>query len=118
MATERARPADPTPGEAAVVTRALLDVLGERLVAVIAGVDDAQTVREWAAGERLPSPTIQQRLESALAISRLLGELEGPETIRAWWIGMNPELGNQAPALVLARDPASVRSAALAYLTL
>lgn len=118
MATERVTPIGPAQDDAAAVTRALLDVLGERLVAVIAGVDSAQTVREWACGDRLPPPVVQRRLLETLEIVQLLSEWEGPETIRAWWIGMNPDLGDEAPALVLGRDPAGVRSAALAYLTL
>src|SRR5262245_7022291 len=36
--------------------------------------------------------------------ARLLLQTEAPSTIRAWFSGMNPELDDRAPALVLADD--------------
>ena len=55
-------------------------------------------------------------LRVALDIVRLLGEYEGPATIRAWWIGTNPGLGDEAPLQMLAQDPQRVHEAAVAFL--
>jgi hypothetical protein len=102
--------------EIAGVVRALLDVLGEALVAVTASVDDAGLVRQWARGEATPPAEIAQRLRDSLDVVNLLLEREAPATVRAWWMGMNPDLGEEAPALVLHTRPDHVRIAALAHL--
>ena len=41
---------------------------------------------------------------------------DAPETIRAWFGGMNPHLGDQAPALVVATEPEHVLQAAQAFI--
>jgi hypothetical protein len=41
---------------------------------------------------------------------------EGRTTIQAWFCGMNPELNDQAPALVIRDDPGEVLLAARAFL--
>ena len=64
----------------------------------------------------LTLPAIAERLRTALEVVELLGEREAPGTIRAWWIGMSPDLGNEAPALVLHTRPDHVRDAARAFL--
>ena len=38
------------------------------------------------------------------------------ETVRAWFVGMNPDLDDRAPALVLGEDPVGVLQAARAFL--
>jgi hypothetical protein len=83
----------------------LQDVLGQRLVAVIAGVSDAKAVGKWARGERIPHPEAERRLRDAFQVTQLLLRQESADTIRAWFVGMNPDLGDRAPALVLADEP-------------
>jgi hypothetical protein len=56
----------------AAVVQALVDVLGEALVAMTAGVDDAQIVRQWGRGERIPPTPVQVRLRTAMQIVQLL----------------------------------------------
>lgn len=94
----------------------LQDVLGQRLVAVIAGVSDAKAVGKWARSERSPHPETEQRLRHAFHITQLLLQQESAETVRAWFIGMNPDLDDQAPALLLAEDPHAVLLAARNFL--
>lgn len=116
MATQRAisrRSAEP---DIAEVVRALLDALGERILTVTAGVEDAELVLDWATGKQTPPPVVEQRLRAALAIVQLLAEADDPVTIRSWWIGMNPDLGERAPALVLREQPDHVLAAARAFL--
>lgn len=94
----------------------LEELLGQRLTAVIAGVSDAKAVARWARGERAPRPDAEQRLRDAYYIAHLLLQTEGPTTIRAWFSGMNPELDDRAPALVLADDAPRVLQAARTFL--
>ena len=102
--------------ELPVLVRSLQDVLGERLVALIAGVKDAKTVRKWARGELSPHPEAERRLRDAFHVTQLLLQQECADTIRAWFIGMNPDLDDQAPALLLAENPQAVLGAARNFL--
>jgi hypothetical protein len=42
----------------------------------------------------------------------MLLDVEDEETVRAWFAGKNPILGDRAPAVVIAEDPEQVRYAA------
>jgi hypothetical protein len=90
----------------------LQDALGVRLTALIAEVTDAELLREWAGGETRPDPDIERRLRDAFKIAELLLHEESPQAVRGWFLGMNPELDDRAPALVLADDPGLVATAA------
>lgn len=98
------------------LVRSLQDVLGQRLVAAIAGVSDAKAVGKWARGERSPHPEAARRLRHAFHVTQLLLQQESAETVRAWFVGMNPDLDDQAPALMLAEDPHAVLLAARNFL--
>lgn len=90
------------------LVRSLQDVLGQRLVAVIAGVSDVKAVGKWARGERTPHPEAERQLRDAFHITQLLMQHESAETVRAWFMGMNPDLDDQAPALMLGEHPQEV----------
>ncbi len=83
----------------AEVADSLQRLLTGRLVAYIAGVKDTKTVARWATGEigevRLES---ERRLRTAYETVTLLQRFDGPGTVRAWFIGMNPHLGDDSPA--------------------
>lgn len=98
--------------EVAALVRSLQDVLGEPLVAVIAGVSDTKAVGKWARGERTPDPEAERRLRHAFHITQLLLRQESADTVRAWFVGVNPDLDDQAPALMLAEPPQEVLAAA------
>ena len=98
--------------ERRVVARYLQDVLGQPLVALIAGVRDPNLVGKWAKGECSPEPEAEQRLRHAFEVTQLLLQGGDADTIRAWFVGMNPDLDDQAPALLLAEDPHAVLGAA------
>jgi len=93
----------------------LQEVLGQRLTAVVAGTKNARTVRAWAQGLRSPSVEGERRLRDAYAVVDLLLEVEAPETVRAWFCGMNPNLDDQPPVLALATVPQEVIQAARAF---
>lgn len=87
-------------------------LLGQQVTAVIAGVKDARAVGQWARGERGPHPEAARRLRAAFQIAQLLSQVDGPGVVGAWFVGMNPLLDDEAPAVALAREPARVLDAA------
>lgn len=94
----------------------LQDLFGQKLTAVMAGVQDAKAVGEWARGARAPHPEKAQRLRAAFSVALLLMQVESRETVRAWFMGMNPQLDDRAPALAIAEEPVRVLQAARAFL--
>lgn len=98
--------------DVAVVARYLQDVLGPNLTAVIAGVRDVNVVGRWAAGGRVPRPRAEKRLRDAYLVAQVLVRVESPETVRDWFLGMNPALEDRAPAAILGEDPQAVLRAA------
>lgn len=91
-------------------------VLGPRLTAVVAGVNDAKAVGQWARGVRSPHQEAERRLRDAHQVVSLLMTYDAPPTIRAWFGGMNRNLGDQAPALLIACEPEHVLQAAQAFI--
>jgi hypothetical protein len=83
------------------ITEYLEEVLGRKLVATLASVKDQNAVARWAAGERAPRAGAEERLRAAYQIFRLLLAAESPHTVRAWFIGLNPQLNDESPILVI-----------------
>jgi hypothetical protein len=73
-------------------------------------------VRAWERGQRRPSAEVEARLRAAWRATQLLLEREAPDTIRAWFVGMDPFLDDEAPALMLRQDPERVVRAARSFL--
>jgi hypothetical protein len=76
----------------------LQDLLSRRFVAYVVGVD-AKTVSRWANREveRVRQES-ERRLRTAFEIALLLTVFDSPPVIRAWFIGLNPQLGDVTPA--------------------
>ena len=92
----------------------LARVLGRHVLAVIAG-RDVRTVQRWLAGGLLSAPD-ERRLRDAYQVYLLLAAVEGDHTIRAWFVGMNPQLDDEAPAEVLGEGQSrNVMAAARAF---
>src|ERR1700736_258968 len=100
----------------AATAAALQELLGQRLVAVMAWVKDAKAVGRWARGEDIPRAQAAATLQNALHVVELLRSQEDDETIRSWFRGMNPDLGDRSPALVVRDKPEDVVQAARAFL--
>jgi hypothetical protein len=93
---------------AEVVSR-LRDIIGVRVVAFIGNVKSTRPVAEWATGHRSPGELDLDRLRLAFHLAGLLREQFSPDTVQAWFKGMNPALGDVSPARVLRdADPAEV----------
>jgi len=102
--------------EISLVAATLQKVLGQSLVAVIAG-KDVRTVARWTdASPAKPSTRDNQRLRDALQVQQLLLTADAPEVVRAWFMGMNPQLNDETPAEALAEGRArEVMAAARAF---
>lgn len=83
-----------------LVTR-LREILGVRLVGYIGGVKSARSVTSWADGQGAPGEKDQERLRHAYHAAALLRERYDAVTVQSWFKGINPSLGDQAPAQVL-----------------
>ena len=80
----------------------LQDLLSQRLVAFITG-KDSKTVSRWVKGEstEIRDEETERKLRTAYEIALLLLAHDSPQTVKAWFIGMNPELDDTSPAEAL-----------------
>ena len=78
----------------------LQELLTRRLTAYIAGVDSGKTVARWATGQvtEIRNQETELLLRTAYEIALLLLGQDSPQTVRAWFIGLNPQLGDVSPA--------------------
>lgn len=83
------------------IAKFLQGALGQRLTAHIARVSDIKAVAAWSAGKQQPRDGSEQRLRAAFQVFHLLQQEDSSYVVRAWFIGMNPQLENEAPADVL-----------------
>jgi len=88
----------------AQVTAFLLEVLGRALVLQLAGVSDPHAVRDWAAGTRHPRPATEKRLRTAYRAFQIINAADNEYAARAWFIGLNPQLGDETPTLAIRED--------------
>ncbi len=102
-----------------VIVQRVYDLLGRKLTAYIAGMRDTKAVVRWIDGTTTQARSIEveQRVREAYVIAELLTQAgDGPSTIRTWFIGMNPELDDEAPVEALrAGRLREVHNAALAF---
>lgn len=83
-------------GQADLVA-ALNKKLGPKLVAFIADRNPT-TIARWEKGPTVASEEALRPLRVAYQIIKLLERKEADATIRAWFMGMNPQLEDAAPA--------------------
>jgi hypothetical protein len=76
----------------------LSENFGQKMVAYLADVSDPKTVSRWASGEQKPRHAAEERLRSAYQAFQLLQSADSPHTVRAWFIGLNPQLKDHSPA--------------------
>lgn len=80
------------------VVEYLEDALGRPLVAHMAGVDP-KTITRWTSAERTnPRDDSEAKLRTSYQVFQMLAELDSPHTVRAWFIGLNPQLDDTSPA--------------------
>lgn len=82
--------------------RELQDLLSRRVTAYVAGVSNARTVTRWSQGNvEKPRPDNERQLRAAYEIAKLLLQGDSAQTVRAWFLGMNPQLDDMSPAQAL-----------------
>ena len=64
------------------------------------GEGDARSERVGE-GIREPSEAVQRRLRLALQVAGAIAEVDSAEIARAWFQGLNPQLGDRSPARLL-----------------
>lgn len=83
----------------AEIARIVSDLLTRDLTAYIVKVSDAGTVNRWISGQVRPRTRYEQKLRLTYEIVQLLRAAENSdETIRAWFLGLNPNLDDDPPA--------------------
>lgn len=83
------------------IAAALERILSRRLTAVIVGVKDGKTVARWASGaiSDIRDDAVEQRLRTTYQIAQmLLQSSDSQQTVKAWFIGLNPQLDDVSPA--------------------
>lgn len=84
------------------VVKELIDVLGAKMVAYIAGVTETRAVHEYAQQKREPKdPSVPARLRLALRVAYLISRRDSKEVAQAWFMGLNPQLGDRSAARLL-----------------
>lgn len=78
----------------------LRTVLRRDVVAVLVS-RNPRAVTRWVAGDARPPAREEDLLRDAFQITQVLGEVEPDEVIRAWFMGMNPQLGDESPVEAL-----------------
>lgn len=100
------------------VANFLRESLGQKLVAFMTGVSDPNTVGRWASGAAQPRAANDERLRAIFQVFSLLMAAESKHTIRAWFVGLNPQLSDSSPATAVADGRISeVMIAAKAFLS-
>ena len=95
--------------------RALVAALGRHPVAEIFN-KDVRTIERWLKPDVTMNVEDGRRLRDAFHAFSLVEEADGADVARAWFIGMNPELGDDAPVEQLAAGNArAVLAAARSY---
>lgn len=79
---------------------ALRDTLGAKLVAYVAGVNTTSKVRAWAEGQQQPTDLASVQLAIAVEAMRWANR-DSAQVLQAWMMGMNPLLGDNAPACMI-----------------
>lgn len=84
------------------VARQLLSHLGPTAVAALADVRDSKLPYRWAKAEgTVPSDNARVRLTTAHMIWSLLAQADSDYVARAWFIGVNPRLGDEQPLMAI-----------------
>lgn len=80
------------------ITSTLSDLLTRDLTTYLVNVGDPGTVSRWIARSAHPRPQSEQKLRLAYEIVQLLRAVDSSDqTIRAWFLGLNPHLDDTPP---------------------
>lgn len=81
----------------------LVATLGRKLTAYVGGVKDTRALERWMEGGQIYGD-IEPRLRLAFQVVRILSHSEPNSVVQAWFMGMNPELGDRSPIRLLREE--------------
>jgi hypothetical protein len=84
----------------------LVEVLGAKLVAYIAGVSETRAVREWVTDQRSPREETAKRLRLAWVVATFIASNESPRVARTWMMGLNPAFDDTSAARLIRENDA------------
>lgn len=103
------------PVELTSIVNFLAENLGKKLMALTIDVS-VRTLDRWIASESSPGFEQEQRLRHAFQVFQLVQTVEAAPTVRAWFMGMNPQLDDLSPAEAIGEGHArEVLAAARAF---
>lgn len=112
------RPNKPTPPDLPSVVQYLIENLGARLTAFIASTEEACLDEKWLSDKAAAEANAERKLRAAFEIFQMVQAVESPHTVRAWFIGMNPQLEQLSPAEAIeAGQIREAKAAARAFIT-
>ena len=90
--------------------------LGQVLLGVIVG-KNARTLARWAHATVRPPHASEKVLRDTFQVLEILSPVHSADVVRAWFMGMNPELGDVSPAEALSEGRSrEVMAAARSYI--
>ncbi|RJT91551.1 hypothetical protein D6T64_01585 [Cryobacterium melibiosiphilum] len=90
--------------------------LGQVLLGVIVG-KNARTLARWAHAKVRPPQASEKLLRDTFQVLEILCSVHSSDVARAWFMGMNPELGDASPAEALSEGRSrQVMAAARSYM--
>ncbi|MBC5827942.1 MAG: DUF2384 domain-containing protein [Candidatus Eremiobacteraeota bacterium] len=89
------------------IVRELVDILGKKLTAYIAGVKSVRTVDGWLDGKEAYKQA-EPRLRLAFQIAKTLRAYDDRRVVQAWFVGLNPQLEDRVPAMLLREGDTAV----------
>ncbi|WP_413320298.1 DUF1778 domain-containing protein [Agrococcus sp. 1P02AA] len=103
----RGEPTHPVPADmsTAEALTMLENNLGRELMAITLGATPT-ALASWISGELQVPAAEERRLRDALQVWQLVVSVESIETTRAWWMGIEEQLGDLSPAEAIASDRA------------
>lgn len=89
-----------------VMTAQLQALLTRQLTAYILGVKDPKSITRWATANNavIREPRVERRLLATYQIATMLLKMDSPNTVKAWFVGMNPSLADLSPAEAIRMD--------------
>lgn len=89
------------PVETGSIVTFLVENLGKKLTALTLAVEP-RTIERWSTGEHKPQLAQERKLRATYQVFQLVQTVEAAPTVRAWFMGMNPQLDDLSPAEAIA----------------
>ena len=94
------------------IVKRLTEIIGRKLTAYIAGIEDTAVLDQWINGTE-PYGEVEERLRFTYQVARTLSQRDSPRIGQAWLTGVNPELDDRVPLRVLREEDLSTVAAAI-----